>query len=195
MSGGRPASSRKGWLMNPYKISTSGGPPSGENVLPLESGDKLSREEFERRYELMPHVKKAELIEGVVFMPSPVRLRRHGRPHLHLACWLATYESATPGVLGGDNTTARLQGPNWWAESPPPAPVMTCTRSWKRIATIACRNTLSGACWTGNSIGLSSEKANTYAWPRTKMASCEAPCFPACGSTRPPCSVASWPRR
>jgi Uma2 family endonuclease len=57
-------------------------------------------------------VKKAELIEGVVFMPSPVRLRRHGRPHLHLAGWLATYESATLGVLGGDNTTARLDDAN-----------------------------------------------------------------------------------
>ena len=29
--------------------------------------------EFERRYEAMPEVKKAELIEGEVYMPSPVR--------------------------------------------------------------------------------------------------------------------------
>jgi Uma2 family endonuclease len=68
----------------------------------------LTRDEFERRYEAMPQVKKAELIEGVVFMPSPVRLHRHGRPHLRLGVWLGTYEVATPGVLGGDNTTARL---------------------------------------------------------------------------------------
>ena len=38
---------------------------------PLEPGDRLSRAEFERRYVAMPHVKKAELIEGVVYMPSP----------------------------------------------------------------------------------------------------------------------------
>lgn len=39
---------------------------------PLERGDHLSRVEFERRYAAMPYVKKAELIEGVVHLPSPV---------------------------------------------------------------------------------------------------------------------------
>jgi Uma2 family endonuclease len=68
----------------------------------------LSRDEFERRYEAMPLLKKAELIEGVVYMPSPVRQRRHSRPHFHLITWLGTYEAATPGVEGGDNATARL---------------------------------------------------------------------------------------
>jgi len=49
-----------------------------EPVLPLENGDRLTRAEFERRYDAMPGVKKAELIEGVVYMPSPAGLRRHG---------------------------------------------------------------------------------------------------------------------
>ncbi len=35
-------------------------------IPPLESGDKLTRAEFEQRYAAMPHVKKAELIEGTV---------------------------------------------------------------------------------------------------------------------------------
>ena len=48
----------------------------------LEPGDRLSRDEFERRYNAMPEVKKAELIEGVVYMPTPVRWNRHGRPHV-----------------------------------------------------------------------------------------------------------------
>ncbi len=51
---------------------------------PLENGDRLTRVEFERRYEAMPNLKKAELIEGEVYMPSPVQQRRHGRPHSHL---------------------------------------------------------------------------------------------------------------
>jgi Uma2 family endonuclease len=76
--------------------------------LPLEPGDRLTREEFERRYDAMPHLKKAELIEGVVYMPSPVRHQRHSRPHFRLIGWLAAYEAATPGVEGGDNGTARL---------------------------------------------------------------------------------------
>ncbi len=74
----------------------------------MENGDRLTRAEFERRYQAMPQLKKAELIEGVVYMPSPVRLRRHSRPHLHMAGWLAVYEAETPGVLAGDNTTVRL---------------------------------------------------------------------------------------
>ena len=55
---------------------------------PLENGDRLTRAEFERRYDAMPGVKKAELIEGVVYMPSPVRLRRHGEPHALTLGWL-----------------------------------------------------------------------------------------------------------
>jgi Uma2 family endonuclease len=83
-------------------------PATPSEVLPLEPGDRLTREEFERRYEAMPHLKKAELIEGVVYMPSPVRHRRHGRPHLQLATWFGIYEAATPGVEGADNATTRL---------------------------------------------------------------------------------------
>src|SRR3982750_4253228 len=77
-------------------------------VPPLENGDRLTRAEFERRYETMPHLKKAELIEGVVYMSSPVRLQKHSRPHLKLAAWLSAYEDATPGVVAGDNSTVRL---------------------------------------------------------------------------------------
>ncbi len=78
----------------------------------LEAGDHLSREEFERRYEAMPDLEKAELIEGVVYMPSPVRYQRHSRPQFHLNCWLATYEANTPGVGGADNSTVRLDPAN-----------------------------------------------------------------------------------
>jgi Uma2 family endonuclease len=74
----------------------------------LEQGDRLSRDEFERRYERMPHVKKAELVEGTVYMPSPVRARQHSIPHSHLAGWLVVYASETPGVECCDNSTVRL---------------------------------------------------------------------------------------
>jgi Uma2 family endonuclease len=75
---------------------------------PLETGDRLTRAEFERRYEAMPHVRKAELIEGVVYVPSPVRYRRHGVPHGQTITWLGSYQAGTPGVGFGDNTSARL---------------------------------------------------------------------------------------
>ncbi|HHP7243882.1 MAG TPA: Uma2 family endonuclease, partial [Elainellaceae cyanobacterium] len=58
------------------------------SVLPLENGDRLTRDEFERRYEAMPELKKAELIEGVVYVPAALRYHRHGRPHSLIMVWL-----------------------------------------------------------------------------------------------------------
>ncbi len=77
-------------------------------VPPLENGDCLTRPEFERRYHAMPHVKKAELVEGVVYMPSPVGHGKHGKPHAFLVGWLVQYFAATPGVEIGDNSSVRL---------------------------------------------------------------------------------------
>lgn len=84
------------------------GNEKGVWVPPLESRDRLTRAEFERRYNAMPHVKKAELIEGEVYMPSPVRQASHSRPHGYIMTWLGTYCAATPGVDLGDNATVRL---------------------------------------------------------------------------------------
>ncbi|MHC0061761.1 Uma2 family endonuclease [Nostoc sp. UIC 10890] len=81
-------------------------------IPPLENGDKLTRHEFERRYHAMPNLKKAELIEGVVYMASPVRAKQHGKPHSHIMTWLGTYEAATPGVEALDNTTVLLDADN-----------------------------------------------------------------------------------
>jgi len=75
---------------------------------PLENGDHLTRYEFERRYEARPDIKKAELIERVVYMPSPVRARSHGGPHGQIIAWLGVYSAATPGVEFYDNVTVRL---------------------------------------------------------------------------------------
>ena len=77
-------------------------------LLPLENGDRLSRCEFERRYESRPDIKKAELIEGVVYMTLAVRARSHGEPHAKIMAWLGTYYAATPGVQLCDNATVRL---------------------------------------------------------------------------------------
>ncbi len=82
------------------------------NFPPLESGDRLTRDEFERRYQAMPQNMKAEFIEGVVYLASPVRARGHGRPHAKIMTWLGTYTAATPGVDLQDNATVRLDADN-----------------------------------------------------------------------------------
>lgn len=86
--------------------------PNDSEVPLLENGDRLTRDEFERRYEAMPELKKAELIDGVVYIGSPVRHRYHGWQHAHLICWLCTYEASTPGLEVGDNCTVRLNVDN-----------------------------------------------------------------------------------
>ena len=78
---------------------------------PLENGDRLTRAEFERRYSAMPQLKKAELIEGVVYVSSPVRVI-HSQPHADLMTWLGVYKAATPGVTAYDNPTVRLDADN-----------------------------------------------------------------------------------
>lgn len=85
---------------------------TSNKVAPLNSGDHLSRAEFERRYQLHPEIKKAELIEGVVYMPSPVAFTQHGEPHAWLVGWLALYAAATPGTSIGDNATVVLDNEN-----------------------------------------------------------------------------------
>ena len=87
-----------------------------EPVPRLSPGDRMTRDEFERRYAAMPYVKKAELIEGIVYMPSPVSTEGHGARHLKLATWLGVYESQTPGVQAADNATVRLD----WDNEPQP---------------------------------------------------------------------------
>ena len=52
------------------------------------AGDVLTRDEFERRYAAMPDVKKAELIEGIVYLGSRVRHSTHGHPDFLLGAWL-----------------------------------------------------------------------------------------------------------
>ncbi len=78
---------------------------------PLNSGDHLSRAEFHRRYGMYPEVYKAELIEGVVIVGSPVH-RQHGRPHFQISASLGVYVAHTPGLLAGDNESVVLDQDN-----------------------------------------------------------------------------------
>lgn len=78
----------------------------------LESGDRLTRREFHRRYCAHPNIKKAELIEGVVYVPSPVRADSQGRPQLEMAGWLYAYAATMDEVDYADNATVILDDRN-----------------------------------------------------------------------------------
>lgn len=85
-------------------------PPARQaaDSLLLRTGDRLTRAEFERRYAARPQIKKAELIEGVVYVPSPVRYDGHGLAHAAILGPLHLYAAHTPGVGIADNATVRL---------------------------------------------------------------------------------------
>ncbi|OUL37032.1 hypothetical protein BV372_04300 [Nostoc sp. T09] len=84
-------------------------PPQHRTIPLLENGDKLNRYEFERRYNAMLNLKKAELIEGIVYiMPAALRFRSHGQPHSQIIGWLFSYEAMTPGLALGVEPTVRL---------------------------------------------------------------------------------------
>ncbi len=89
-----------------YAVDMKKAPP------PLKHGARLTRDEFERRYEAMPHLKKAELIQGVVYMSPPVRTDIHAEPHADIMVWLGVYRASTLGVRFADNATVRLEGDN-----------------------------------------------------------------------------------
>ena len=74
-------------------------------IPPLAAGDKLTREEFLRRWDAHPEIQNAELIGGMVYMASPVSVQ-HGDMDFDVGLWLGTYMVATPGMAGGHNTTS-----------------------------------------------------------------------------------------
>lgn len=78
-----------------------------QKVPPLAAGMRLTRDEFLRRWEMHPEITKAELIGGVVYMPSPVS-PEHGDAESDVGTWIGTYRSATPGTKSGHNTTALM---------------------------------------------------------------------------------------
>ena len=86
----------------------------------LENGDSLTRHEFERRYHAMPHLKKVELIEGIVYTTPTVRFRTHGEPHAHLGGCLGVYAAYTGNVSIASNPTLRLD----WENEPQPDVVL-----------------------------------------------------------------------
>lgn len=78
-------------------MSTAVRVPAG--ALPiLEPGDHLTLEDFDRIYEQRPDIKKAELIFGVVYMPSPVRVPEHAEPVGIVTTWLGNYALRHRGV-------------------------------------------------------------------------------------------------
>ncbi len=83
----------------------------------LAEGQRLDQPTFHALYEAMPPGLRAELIDGVVFMPSPVGCD-HGRSQAAMIMWLGYYALRTPGAEVLDNATTIL---GWKSETQPDA--------------------------------------------------------------------------
>ncbi|MBL8825747.1 MAG: Uma2 family endonuclease [Planctomycetaceae bacterium] len=86
-------------------------PRSAQSLPRLEPGDFLSRAEFERRWEQTPSIKRAELIDGVVYMNAAVSVD-HSRPHARIARWVMGYEEQALGTLCYLEPSVRLDDQN-----------------------------------------------------------------------------------
>jgi Uma2 family endonuclease len=79
----------------------------------LQNGDVMSREEFHRRFSECEDLERVELVEGVVYMPSPVKFAAHGRPAKMMMSWLEAYEDRHREVVEAmDNVSILLDNRN-----------------------------------------------------------------------------------
>ncbi len=188
----------------------------------LESGDRLTRAEFERRYNATPDGFKAELIEGVVSVASPVRFATHSEPHSRIIMLPGVYAAATTGVRVGDIATVRLDWENELqpdgllrlengtstidadgcvasvnrrSSSPKLLEVAlrrTCTSNCASTGVTACKNIWCGWSSKSGSSGSRSTKASTGRYLPTPTISPAVASFPVSGSTCPRFCAAIW---
>ncbi len=186
---------------------------------PLEAGQRLDRATFHERYEAMPSDIRAELVGGIVCMPSPL-FDDHGGTDENVSLWLGHYRRFTPGLRGSANATTLLgrsgevQPDHQLRIRPelggqarveygyvtgPPELIVEVARSSKpfdlgpKVGSTSrpgCGNTWSSPWGRIGSIGSSyATAASRNSLPAT-TASIAPRSSPASGSTRPPC----WPR-
>jgi hypothetical protein len=76
-------------------------------LIPLVSGQRLDQPTFHERYEAMPPEIWAELVGGIVYMPSPLR-NEHGGTDESVSYWIGHYRRYTEGLVAGKNVTTIL---------------------------------------------------------------------------------------
>jgi Uma2 family endonuclease len=91
----------------------------------LVEGLRLDQPTFHALYEAMPPGTRAELIDGVVYMPSPVGLK-HGEAQVPVLVWLSYYAEQAPGLQVMDNASTILG----WKSEPQPDGLLRILPEW-----------------------------------------------------------------
>lgn len=82
-----------------------------KRIKPLQNGDQLRLPEFKKLYAQHPNIRRAELIEGVVYVASPVYLP-HADAQMKIITWLGVYQSKMSGVSAAGEMSIELDGEN-----------------------------------------------------------------------------------
>ena len=194
-----------------FPVPTAAERTTSESLPPLEPGDHLDQKTFHERYKAMPPGCRAELIGGVVFMPSPLK-RPHSRMHGLLHRWIDEYEEATPGteshlaattilddeaelepdvglliVAANHGQTREEDGYIVGARSYSPRSrrfrrPSTCTANAKTTNDLACGNTSSWRCGSSAFTGSPAATFASGSYNPAPMDSFAPRCSPVCGS-------------
>ena len=93
----------------------------------LENGAVMTREEFHREYEKCPELHRVELIEGVVYLPSPIKVIEHADPQGLVSDWLGAYAARREHIRRLLPATVLLDDIN---EPEPDAMLLRTTPGW-----------------------------------------------------------------
>ena len=74
----------------------------------LENGAVMGRQDFHRLFEECEDLERVELIEGVVYMPSPVKFEQHGQQSTLMILWLGAYQFFHPGEVATSDAVSIL---------------------------------------------------------------------------------------
>ena len=78
----------------------------------LENGAVMPRHEFHRLYAQRLELHRVELVEGVVYMPSPIKVEGHADAQALIMEWLATYTLSRPELRHTGPGTVLLDDQN-----------------------------------------------------------------------------------
>jgi len=107
----------------------------------LVEGQRLDQLTFHALYQAMPPGTRAELIDGVVYMPGPVGLE-HGEAQVSMTAWLDNYWFAQEqGALvqrpiGDDGLYRSIVFPGLWLD--PIALLKSDTRRLRAVVDLGC---------------------------------------------------------
>jgi Uma2 family endonuclease len=87
----------------------------------------MTRQEFHAAYANYEGLARVELIEGVVYLPSPISLAGHARPQSLVLFWLNAFAAAQPAVEAVGPASVLLDDQN---EPEPDAMLLRTTPGW-----------------------------------------------------------------